>query len=141
MLCIVWKLWIGISHAMDKILENGKVVAIRVRRAPRGVAPVTAPTDALQLLTINRKKGEIVNPHRHLPHRRVTNLLQECLMVVRGRIRVVLYDGAGRVFQRVVVRGGEALILLGVAHAVHFLEDSLVYETKNGPFVEDKEYL
>lgn len=126
---------------MDKIFLGKKLVAIRVRRAPRGVMPVTAHTDALQLLTINRKKGEIVLPHRHLPRRRVTNILQECLVVVRGRIRVELYDGAGRVFRRVAVRAGEALILLGVPHAVHFLEDSFVYETKNGPFVEDKEFL
>lgn len=126
---------------MDKILLNKKVVAIRVRRASRGIMPVTAPANALQLLTILRKKGEVVLPHRHLPRRRVTNVLQECLVVVRGRIRVVLYNGAGRVFRRVTIRGGEELILLGVAHAVHFLEDSFVYELKNGPFIDDKKFL
>ncbi len=126
---------------MDKIFLNKKLVAIRVRRAPRGVSSVTPPTEALQLLTIRREKGETVRPHRHVPRKRITRVLQECLMVVRGRIRVELYDGAGRVFRAVTICGGEALILLGVPHAVHFLEDSFVYETKNGPFREDKEWL
>ena len=126
---------------MDKIFLGKKLVAIRVRKFARGVVPVTAPADALQLLTINRKKGEVVLPHRHLPRRRVTSVLQECLVVVQGSIRVELYDGAGRVFRKVAVRADEALILLGVPHAVHFLEDSFVFETKNGPFMEDKLFL
>lgn len=124
---------------MEEFFIAGKRVAIRVRQFKDGSVPVTAPSDALQLLTIKRRKGEVVVPHRHLPRKRVTKILQEGLVVMSGRIRVDLYDRAQKkCVRRIVVRKGEAIVLLGVPHAVHFLEDSLVYESKNGPFVEDK---
>ncbi len=126
---------------MEEILHQGVRVAIRVRAFKSGTHGLTAQNDALQLLTQRRSKGHVVLPHRHLPKRRTTALLQEGLIVIKGRIRVDLYDKAGKCFRRFFVKAGESAVLLGVAHAVHFLEDSLVYECKNGPFIQDKIFL
>lgn len=126
---------------MDKIYLQRKLVAIRVRRFPDGTHPVTLPDGALQLITMTRAKGDRAKAHRHIPKKRVTNLLQECLIVIKGKIRYDLFDAPGMCFRRVIVRPGEAMLILDVAHAVHFLEDSLVYELKNGPFMEDKAFL
>ena len=128
---------------MDKIFLNKKLVAIRVRRFPRadGTIPVSSHDGALQLMTMKRAKGHKAKAHRHIPKRRVTTLLQECFIVVKGKIRYDLFDTNKKCFKRVIVRAGEAMLILDVPHAVHFLEDSLAYELKNGPFIDDKEFI
>lgn len=126
---------------MDKIYLQNKLIAIRVRRFSDGVIPLSSPDGALQLMTIKRPKGHVARLHRHIPRQRMTRILQECLIVIKGRIRYDLFDKKGKCFRRVVVRPGEAILILDVAHAVHFLGDSLVYELKNGPYIDDKKYL
>ena len=126
---------------MEKIVHKGRLVALRVRRFPNGTRGLTSPKDALQLLSQKRAKGHIVVPHRHIPKKRTTRLLQEGLVVIKGKLRVDLYDEQKNCFRRFLVRTSEAVVLLGVAHAIHFLEDSLVYEFKNGPFIDDKQFL
>ena len=131
-----------VSIAMDKIFLGSKLVAVRVRRFPNAhTTAVSSPGGALQLLLMKRAKGSIARAHRHIHKKRVTKLLQECLIVIKGKIRYELFDAKNRCFRRVLVRPGEAMLILNVAHAVSFLEDSLVYELKNGPFLDDKKFL
>ncbi|MDO8594538.1 MAG: hypothetical protein Q7R93_03415 [bacterium] len=123
---------------MDKIFHNGKLVAVRVRRFQDGIVPATGESDPLQLLTQKRPKGHVVKPHTHTPKKRVTALLQEGLIVIKGKIRVDLYGSDKKCFRKLMVKEGEAIVFFGIPHAVHFLEDSLAYEVKNGPFIDDK---
>ncbi len=128
---------------MDKIFLGKELVAIRVRSFPRkkGTYPVMSRDSALQLMTMKRAKGDVAKAHRHIQKQRVTNLLQECLIVIKGTIRYDLFDTKKRCFKKVLVRAGEAILVWGVAHSVHFLENSLIYELKNGPFIDDKEFI
>ena len=127
---------------MDKIYLNKRLVAIRVHRFPNAkTMPASSPDGALQLLTMQRPKGDIARAHRHIPKKRVTKLLQECLIVIKGKIRYDLFDGKGKCFKKVIVKKGEAMLILNVPHEVRFLEDSLVYELKNGPFIDDKKFI
>ena len=125
---------------MDKIFLNKKLVAIHARQFPdTPMVSVNDPQGALQLLTMKRGKGEVVKAHTHIPTRRTTETLQECLIVIKGSVRYDFFDESGTCFKKVVVKEGEAMLILGVALSVEFLEDSCVYELKNGPFLEDKE--
>ncbi len=126
---------------MDKIFLGKKLVAIRVRKFPNGTNPVSSPNGALQLLTMKRPKGHIVKGHLHVPKTRVTRVLQECLIVIKGKIRYDLFDKKGKCLKKVLVKAGEAMLILDAPHSVHFLEDTVAYELKNGPFIDDKEFL
>ena len=126
---------------MDKIYLGKKLIAVRVRKFPDGTKPVSAQNGALQLLTMTRPKGHLVKVHRHVPQKRVTKVLEECLIVIKGKIRYDLFDGRGKCFKKVIVKEGEAMLILGIGHAVHFLEDTVAFELKNGPFVDDKKFL
>ena len=123
---------------MDTFFIGKKLAAIRVRSFPNGTVPVQAHESALQCLTQRRPKGHRVLPHRHVPQKRTTSILQEALVVVSGKIRVSLFDAKGKLASKFVVQKGEAVVLLGAAHAVDFLETSTLFEFKNGPFLEDK---
>ena len=126
---------------MEKILHDGKLVAIRIDSLPAGSQPVTPPEEALQVLTLKHPKGRVVEPHVHAPHHRETESLQECLVVLRGRLRVSLFDDAGAVHTQCDIAEGETCIIFRGAHSVEFLEDSEVIEIKNGPFIDDKKML
>ena len=41
---------------------------------------------------------------------------------------------------KVIVKEGEAM-LIDTAHEVRYLEDTLAYELKNGPFIDDRNFL
>jgi cupin fold WbuC family metalloprotein len=126
---------------MEKILHQGKVVALKISAIPPGTTPVTAPEEALQVLTLKYPKGRLVAAHRHEPHRRETEVLQECLVVISGKLRISFFDDEGHALAHVELVAGEACITLSGPHSVEFLEDSEVIELKNGPFFDDKKPL
>lgn len=128
---------------MQKIFLGKKLVAIKasLRSVREGTHPLSSPGDALQIMTMKRAKGHVAKAHRHVPARRETKLLQECLIVVKGKIRFDLYEAERRCFKKVIVKEGEAMLILDTAHEVRYLEDTLAYELKNGPFLDDKRFL
>lgn len=128
---------------MLKIFLGKKLVAIKatLTGVREGTHPLSSPDDALQLMTMKRAKGHIAKAHRHIPAKRETKLLQECLIVIKGKIRIDLFDTKNRCFKKVVVKEGEAMIILDTAHEVHYVEDTLAYELKNGPFLDDKRFI
>ncbi len=123
---------------MDRIFHEGKLVAIRTRGFLKGVHSATAPTEALQLLSHRQSRGHVIKPHRHTPHKRITNMLHEGVVVVRGKIRVDLFGEDKKRFRSFFVNAGGAAIFFGVAHGVRFLADTALYELKNGPYIDDK---
>jgi hypothetical protein len=104
-----------------------------------GSMPVMPPEAALQVLTLKHPKGRRVTPHLHVPHRRETDILQECLVVIRGKLRITFFDEEdGSAFAHIDLSSGETCVTLSGPHGVEFLEDSEVIEVKNGPFIDDK---
>lgn len=126
---------------MEKILHKGKIVAIKISALAPGSVPITSPEESLQLVTLNHPKGKVIAPHMHIPLHRETEHLQECLVVVRGKILISLFDEEGIPFKHLEVMQGETCITLGGYHGVEFLEDSEIIEIKNGPFFDDKKNL
>lgn len=113
-------------------------MAIRIKRSKKGVMSLTDPREPLQVLVHKRKMGEYVKAHTHTPKKRVTQKLHECLVVVKGKIRIDFYTPDKKFFKYIYLSTGEGVILVSGGHAVHILEDSEIIEVKNGPFVEDK---
>ena len=64
-------------------------------------------------MTLKRAKGDVAKAHRHIPKKRVTRVLQECLIVIQGTFRYDLFDTKKKCFKRVLVRAGEASGTLG----------------------------
>lgn len=108
-------------------------MAIKIDSFEQGVHPITPGDLPLQLLTVKREKGEIVKKHTHEQKRRETQSLAECLVVIAGKIKVDLYGLDDVLFDSVEISEGEAFITLEGGHEIEFLEDSQVFEIKNGP--------
>ncbi len=123
---------------MEKFFYKKKLIGIRVRSFAPGQQSLTDSKAPLQALTIKHKAGAIITSHVHRPMARRTVILQECLVVVRGCVRVDLFAETHSVVKRVTLRPGDLFITVTGGHAITFLKPSAVYEIKNGPFVNDR---
>ncbi|MBM3777552.1 MAG: hypothetical protein FJW23_04830 [Acidimicrobiia bacterium] len=126
---------------MRRFYRNRTLVGILVRRFETGHTAVTDARDPLQVLTMKDAKGTDLAAHRHVPRRRVTERLQECLIVRRGRVRVDLYGAHRKAFARVTLKAGDVFVLRRGGYGIRVLEDAELIEVKNGPYLPDKALL
>ncbi len=92
----------------------------------------------MQLVTLKHSKGTYLKAHYHKPKKRVTEQLQECLIVKRGKVKIDLYYVNNIYFKYIILNEGDVLILVNGGYGIHLLVDSELIEVKNGPFIEDK---
>lgn len=112
---------------------------VRASHAVSGVEFLTPDTFGQQLALMRRPKGEIIEPHVHLPVNRDLVGTQEVLIMRSGRMRVDFYQEDRTYVASTVLEAGDiALMNLG-GHGFELLEDSLFIEVKQGPYVEGKD--
>jgi len=123
---------------MERIFYKKKLVAIKIARMPLGTSPVTEGDEPFQALTLKHPKGKYLLAHKHKPKKRITKRLQECLVVLKGRVKIDLYGPDDKKFKSITLKAGEALLLASGGYGIHILQDAEMMEFKNGPFLEDK---
>lgn len=120
--------------------DSGVVLAALFEGGPLG--PGTSfgtPADwPLQVGTLKHPAGHVIKPHRHSRVPGFDHQRQEVLVVLSGRLRCDIYDNGGSFREAVIVGPGSILMLMGGGHGVEFLEDTLVVEVKQGPYVADE---
>ena len=126
---------------MEKITYNNNVIAIRIKKFKNGVMPLTDPNEPLQLVIHKRTSGEYTKAHIHAPKTRITKSLQECLVVIKGKIKIDFYIPDKKYFKSIYLSSGEAVVFINGGHGIHILKDSEFIEIKNGPFTEDKIFI
>lgn len=126
---------------MEKIYHNNILVAMRISQMKAGSLPQTSGDQPLQLVTLKHPKGAYIEAHMHKPRKRVTANLQECLIVVKGKIKIDLYTLSKEYFKSIYLEKGQTLLLVNGGYGVHFCSNSELIELKNGPFIEDKVFI
>ena len=118
--------------------ENGKILAL-VHRADdwkKGLDFLTTDDSGLQAGTWWYDEGKTLDRHHHNILERHTNLTQECVIVLKGRMHVDVYTEDKKFLCDFELISGEFAIFLGGGHAYKILEnDTKILETKNGPFM------
>jgi hypothetical protein len=123
---------------MEKIFYQDKLIGLRFKALAKGSVPVTEDKQPLQIVTLKHQKGAYLKAHGHRPRQRVTERLQECLIVRKGRIKLDLYGPDKKLFKHLFLATGDFFISMGGGIGIHFMADSEIIEVKNGPFKEDK---
>ena len=123
---------------MEKFFFKKTLVAVKFTKINEGSNPLTDPDQSLQLVTLKHPRGSYLKAHMHKPKKRITRTLQECLIVKKGKIRLDLYSPTKILFKNTYLIEGQALILLTGGYGIHLVEDSELFEIKNGPFIVDK---
>lgn len=97
--------------------------------------------DALQAgFVVYPAGGEVVR-HRHLPIERRLAGTSEAVLVRRGRCVVDLFDDACDFLVSRELGPGDLVVLLAGGHGFRMIEDTVLFELKQGPYlgVDEKE--
>jgi cupin fold WbuC family metalloprotein len=89
----------------------------------------------LQVACFKLNEGKTFKPHKHIENIRTTTITQESWIVVKGKIKAILYDIDDTILEEVILDAGDCSVTLRGGHNYVSLEDgSIVYEYKTGPY-------
>jgi len=132
-----------VTKGVERIEADGTLLAIVIRAdvRPDGVRFYTADDSSLQVGLLGHRRGDVAQPHIHYPMRRVIVHTMEVLHVRTGRMEVYLYDLQRQPVSTVELAAGDTILLMAGGHGLKVLEDALILEVKQGPYlgVDDKE--
>lgn len=77
-------------------------------------------------------------PHFHKPFSRQIDDLQQMFVVQKGAVAVRLFADSGVQLREVVLRNGDAIVLIHGVHSISVLEDMQCISVKQGPFLGDE---
>lgn len=128
---------------IEWIKEGESVLAVVIRRsfAPDKTQFIT-PLDYMQQIGfIVHDKDEKIPPHVHVPQKRNLTGTSEVLWVRSGRVEVTFYSNARKEVARRVLESGDVVLLVGGGHGFRMLEETVMLELKQGPYIglEEKE--
>ncbi len=118
---------------------EGRVLAYVVRReAALERTTFLTPADCpLQVGYVVYGAGQEIARHLHRPVERHIVGTAEVLVVERGRCEVDVYAEDRRLVGTRELRAGDVLIAVAGGHGFRLLEDTVLLEVKQGPFVGD----
>jgi cupin fold WbuC family metalloprotein len=101
----------------------------------------------IQCSILKMQNGKTFPPHKHIKKERhyKEQIAQESWIVVKGRVRCILYDIDDTIIATPILEAGDVSFTLYGAHTYEILEeDTVVYEYKTGPYEGqklDKEFI
>lgn len=93
------------------------------------------PDSSFQFGLLAHEAGFVEEPHYHKPFTRAIHDLQQMFVVQRGVVGVLLYSDDGDLLREVILKEGDAIVLIHGVHAIRVIEDMQCISVKQGPFL------
>jgi hypothetical protein len=90
---------------------------------------------SFQFGLLAHEAGFIEPSHYHRPFARAIDDLQQMFVVQRGVVAVDLYADTGEQLREIILKPGDAIVLIHGVHAIRVLEDMQCISVKQGPFL------
>ncbi len=90
---------------------------------------------SFQLGLLAHTAGFVEAPHHHHPAVREITDLQQMFLVQRGVVAVTFYTKDGQLLKEIVLKQGDAILLVHGTHAIRVIEDMQCVSVKQGPFL------
>jgi quercetin dioxygenase-like cupin family protein len=127
----------------ETIEAGGETIAyvIRASARPERTTFVTPNEATMQAGFVVYPSGGEVPRHVHRPMERSLVGTAESIHVMEGLCEVDLYDSVRRHVTTVTLERGDIIILLAGGHGFRMLEDTVLFEIKQGPYtgLDEKE--
>jgi hypothetical protein len=122
---------------VETIRHAGELIAIIVKGGfeKEGISFLSPQDSPLQLGFMRHPAGKIVDAHVHNKVERRITSTAEAIFVQSGEVRVDFYDDDKRYLESRTLVGGDVTLLLGGGHGLVVLEDSMMFEVKQGPYL------
>jgi hypothetical protein len=90
---------------------------------------------SFQFGLLAHKKGFKEPAHYHRPFKRMIKDLQQMFVVQKGKVQVDLYSDGKILIKKIILKKGDAIVLIHGIHAIKVLEDMQCISVKQGPFL------
>lgn len=96
---------------------------------------ISPEDEYLQSACITMTKGQTFRPHKHIEQVRTTDIAQESWVVIKGKVKAILYDLDDTIIAERILEVGDCSMTFKGGHNYEALEDdTFVYEYKTGPY-------
>ena len=97
----------------------------------------TENSNEMQLASFNLEKGEEIKRHHHPSQERNIKMTSEVIVVLKGEIKVELYDLELNHHSDHIIKEGEVIALFSGGHGITVTENTEFIEIKQGPYDPD----
>ena len=124
---------------ITRVFHNEIELAIILRNnfTTEGIEFFTPNHFSQQLGYMNRPLGYIIEPHVHNSVSREVHYTKEVLIIKSGKIRVDFYDNSQNYLESHILYKGDIILLAFGGHGFEMLENSEIFEIKQGPYAGD----
>ena len=96
---------------------------------------MTPDEEFIQVSCFKLDNGKTFKAHKHIENIRTTTITQESWIVIKGKVKAILYDLDDTILEEVILEPGDCSITFRGGHNYLALEDdTVVYEYKTGPY-------
>ena len=124
---------------MQKIMNQNKQVVAFYKKScdwNEGLDFLTSDDQFLQVGTWFYNAGKKLDRHFHNIVSRQSDLTQECVVVIEGSMKVIVYNNDRSFLDEFTLFKGDFAVFLQGGHEYQILENNTkILETKNGPFL------
>ncbi len=122
---------------VEKIMHESQLIAIIIHENTpvEGIEFYTSDDSSQQIGAMSWPEGHVVTPHIHRIIERTVMRTQEVLIVKTGKVRMDLYDENQAYLESHIVGAGDIIFLSSGGHGFTMLEDTVMVEIKQGPYV------
>jgi hypothetical protein len=126
---------------IEHIINNGQILAVIIGHdhTESGINFITQDEDTMQLAYMHHPAGKEIQPHVHNVVKRVVLYTKEILILKKGKIQTDFYtENQEYVCSRILETGDVVLLSFG-GHGFKILEETEMYEIKQGPYVGESD--
>ncbi|MBP3196390.1 MAG: hypothetical protein J6N21_05225 [Butyrivibrio sp.] len=116
--------------------DSGKTLAIVIKHDydKPGITFCTPDDFSQQLAYMHHPAGHVILPHVHNEVKREVLFTKEVLVLKKGRLRCDFYTDAHEYIKSIELVGGDVILLASGGHGFVCLEETEMYEVKQGPY-------
>lgn len=124
-----------IQIVTSRLNESIELASFYRSKSQKGRTDVTNAHRILQFAVIGYSQRDLVGAHSHNPLLRQTTGTSECWIVMKGEIKVSLFDTDNTQVFTTKLRRGDAAIFHSGGHSLEVVSrKAQIYELKNGPY-------
>lgn len=125
-----------------QVKDKNKLLAIIIKPnyfKKKGVNFFTPASLSQQVAYMNHKKNHEIQPHIHKKKLRKIYDTNECLIVLKGSMRVDFFNDKKKYIQSKVLKKNYIILLLSGGHGFKILKNCQFLEVKQGPYMLERD--
>lgn len=120
------------------ILDQNKVeiaFILASYRVKNGIRFYNDENDSLQIGSMSRPTGYVIESHIHNPVPRTIEYTKEVLYIKSGIVKISFYNNSKEYLCEHILKAGDFVFLGYGGHGLEIIEEAEIIEIKQGPYV------